>query len=60
MLALMTMAALALQDEPGLKVGDAVPAFESVDDAGKPWKSADHLGKKVVVVFFYPASFTGG
>ena len=60
MLAWMTMAVLALQDEPGLKVGDAVPAFQSVDDAGKPWSSADHVGKKVLVVYFYPASFTGG
>src|SRR5258708_2976225 len=43
-----------------LKAGDAAPAFESVDDAGIPWKSADHVGKRVVVVYFYPASFTGG
>jgi peroxiredoxin Q/BCP len=46
--------------EKGLKVGDAAPVFESVDDQGKPWKSADHVGKKIVVVFFYPADFTGG
>ena len=56
----MLLAALALQDGEGLKVGDAAPAFESVDDAGKPWKSADHVGKKIVVLYFYPASFTGG
>ncbi len=43
-----------------LKVGDAASKFESVDDSGKPWKSEDHIGKKVVVVYFYPASFTGG
>jgi peroxiredoxin Q/BCP len=43
-----------------LKAGDVAPKFESVDDAGKPWKSEDHVGKKVVVVYFYPASFTGG
>ena len=59
-----TMLILALlgaaQDEAGLKVGDAVPAFEAPDDAGKAWKSADHVGKKIVVVYFYPASFTGG
>jgi peroxiredoxin Q/BCP len=43
-----------------LKAGDVAPKFESVDAAGKPWKSEDHVGKKVVVVYFYPASFTGG
>jgi len=43
-----------------LAVGDTAPVFESVDDQGKPWKSSDHVGKKVVVVYFYPADLTGG
>ncbi|MDB5391142.1 MAG: alkyl hydroperoxide reductase/Thiol specific antioxidant/Mal allergen [Planctomycetaceae bacterium] len=43
-----------------LKVGDEAPKFESLDDTGKEWKSTDHVGKKVVVVYFYPADFTGG
>jgi peroxiredoxin Q/BCP len=42
------------------KVGDPAPAFEAKDDQGKIWKSADHFGKKIVVVYFYPADFTGG
>jgi peroxiredoxin Q/BCP len=42
------------------KVGDMAPAFEAKDDQGKIWKSSDHFGKKVVVVYFYPADFTGG
>jgi peroxiredoxin Q/BCP len=44
----------------GLIAGDPAPAFESTDDQGKPWKSADHVGKKIVVVYFYPADMTGG
>jgi peroxiredoxin Q/BCP len=44
----------------GLQVGSAAPAFEATDDAGQPWKSADHVGKKVVVVYFYPGDFTPG
>jgi peroxiredoxin Q/BCP len=44
----------------GPKVGDKAPTFESVDEAGKPWKSGDHVGKKIVVLYFYPADFTGG
>jgi peroxiredoxin Q/BCP len=42
-----------------VKVGDTAPAFESVDEAGKPFKSSDVVGKKIVVLFFYPADFTG-
>jgi thioredoxin-dependent peroxiredoxin len=43
-----------------LKVGDKAPTFEATDDQGKTWKSDDHVGKKIVVVYFYPADFTGG
>ena len=32
----------------------------STDDAGKAFKSSDVVGKKIVVVYFYPANFTGG
>ncbi len=61
-MAMMLLLALlgAPQDDAGLKVGDAAPKFESTSDAGKAWTSADVVGKKVVVVFFYPAAFTGG
>jgi len=58
-LALLLMGAL-VQDKVDLKVGDPAPAFEAKDDSGKDWKSADHVGKKIVVVFFFPAAFTGG
>ncbi len=55
----------ALADEPGekpidLKVGDPAPVFQLVDDQGKGWKSADHYGKRWVVVYFYPGDFTPG
>src|SRR4051812_24760363 len=43
-----------------LKVGDPAPKFEALDDTGKPWKSENHVGKKIMVVYFYPADFTGG
>lgn len=43
-----------------LNVGDVVPAFEVTDDSGSIWKSTDHVGKKVLVVYFYPADMTGG
>jgi peroxiredoxin Q/BCP len=43
-----------------LKVGDAAPVFEAKDDDGKAYKSDAVVGKKIVVVYFYPADFTGG
>jgi peroxiredoxin Q/BCP len=43
-----------------LKVGDTAPAFTALDDTGKEWKSSDHVGKGIVVVYFYPADMTGG
>jgi peroxiredoxin Q/BCP len=44
----------------GVKVGDPAPKFTSTDDQGKTWKSSDHVGKKIVVIYFYPADLTGG
>lgn len=43
-----------------LKQGDVAPAFEAIDDQGRLWKSADHVGKKYVVIYFYPGDFTPG
>jgi peroxiredoxin Q/BCP len=40
--------------------GDLAPVFEAVDDQGVAWKSADYVGKKYVVVYFYPGDFTPG
>ena len=59
---MMSVLALLAQDKPAvdLKVGDAAPKFEASDDTGKAWKSEDHVGKKILVVYFFPAAFTGG
>lgn len=43
-----------------LKVGDKAPSFSALDETGREWKSADVLGKKIIVVYFYPADMTGG
>src|SRR6516225_2273737 len=50
----------AADKKGGVTVGDKAPAFEATDDQGKTWKSSDHVGKKIVVVYFFPADFTGG
>ena len=43
-----------------LKQGDPVPAFTARDDIGALWESKAHVGKKILVVYFYPADMTGG
>jgi thioredoxin-dependent peroxiredoxin len=43
-----------------IDVGEKAPSFETKDDQGMTWKSSDHIGKGVLVVYFYPAAMTGG
>jgi thioredoxin-dependent peroxiredoxin len=43
-----------------LTIGQLLPELKSTDDAGNSWNSADHVGKKVLVLYFYPGDFTGG
>ncbi len=50
---------LHAQDEQ-LKVGDRVPQFRAVADNGETWKSKNFIGRKNLVVYFYPAAMTGG
>src|SRR5262249_44449721 len=58
---LVALPLLAAEDKPvNLREGNSAPAFNSTDDQGKAWKSSDHIGKKIVVIYFYPADLTGG
>ena len=60
-LCLMTLPAVAGEkSELIVSVGDPAPQFEAIDDLGNVWKSTDRVGKKVIVVYFYPADLTGG
>ncbi len=44
----------------GLKVGDKVPHFILNDQDGNPFDISDHIGKKHLVIFFYPKDNTPG
>jgi peroxiredoxin Q/BCP len=44
----------------GLDIGDQVPSFTANDDEGNLWDLKDHLGEKLLVMYFYPAAMTGG
>ncbi len=56
----MTLGSFSSAGETKLEKGDKAPSFQGVDAQGKKWKSSDYVGKKVIVVYFYPADFTGG
>jgi peroxiredoxin Q/BCP len=58
LLACVAPVARAQQTAPG--VGDAAPAFAATADDGQTWRSRDHVGKSLLVVYFYPAAFTSG
>lgn len=57
---LASLTTVVADDAVDLKVGDAAPSFEVEDDNGDAWKTEDHVGKKILVVYFYPADMTGG
>ena len=42
------------------KVGDKAPLIEGKDQDGKTWKLADEIGKKAVLLYFYPKDNTPG
>jgi peroxiredoxin Q/BCP len=42
------------------KAGDVAPLFTGTDQDGKEFKLADLIGKKIVLLYFYPKDFTGG
>ena len=42
------------------KVGDAAPPFTGQDQNGKTINLADLIGKKIVLLYFYPKAFTPG
>jgi thioredoxin-dependent peroxiredoxin len=44
----------------GPKTGDTAPLFTGKDQDGKDFKLGDLVGKKIVLLYFYPKDFTGG
>jgi len=42
------------------KVGDTAPLFTGQDQDGKTVNLADLIGKKIVLLYFYPKDFTSG
>jgi len=49
---------VALSQAP--KVGDTAPDFELMGSDGVVYKLSDFVGKKAIVVAWFPKAFTGG
>ncbi len=56
---LFAFASVAAQ-EVNLEPGNPAPEFEAVTAEGEQWRSKDHIGESILVVYFYPAAMTGG
>ena len=50
----------AVAKAEAVTLGAAMPEFSCFDDCGQEWKSNQHVGGKVVVMYFYPGDFTEG
>ena len=49
-----------MKEIKSLQVGMVAPNFTLIDDNGAERSLHDHLGKKNVILAFYPKDFTGG
>jgi peroxiredoxin Q/BCP len=59
-LALFVFKGASAQEFNVLKTGDKAPVFAALNDNNAPWDVSTYLGKKNIVVYFYPAAMTGG
>jgi thioredoxin-dependent peroxiredoxin len=58
--AIFIFASFSMPDQQGLSLGDDAPVFKAFADDGSTWDIQNYLGKKYIVVYFYPAAMTGG
>lgn len=60
MVAGLILMAASVQAAPRPTVGDVAPLFSGRDQDGKTVALADVIGKKIVLLYFYPKDFTSG
>jgi peroxiredoxin Q/BCP len=58
--AALCLAVGSLTAAPAPKAGDKAPLIEGKDQDGKTWKMSDVVGKKVLLLYFYPKDDTPG
>lgn len=60
LLAALPLLAVAAETPTTPKAGSPAPLVSGTDQDGKSWKLADHIGKQVVLLYFYPKDETPG
>jgi len=60
LLAVLNVSSIIAQTTSTPKVGDTAPLIEGKNQDGKAWRLADDVGKKVVLLYFYPKDDTKG
>ncbi len=60
LVAIASVATATLTQAKTPTVGDTAPLVQGKDQDGKEWKLADVVGKKVVLLYFYPKDDTPG
>jgi peroxiredoxin Q/BCP len=58
LLTALSLLSVSAVDSP--KVGDKAPLISGKDQDGKEWNLADVIGKKIVLLYFYPKDDTPG
>ena len=51
---IFTINVFAQNPSKPLAVGDAIPTFKLKDQDGKPFSVATEIGKKILIIYFYP------
>lgn len=59
-LSIITVFSIINLSQAQVEIGDKAPHFSAKDDADQTWTSSDYFGKKILIVYFYPAAMTGG
>lgn len=57
---LLAAAPAAAEPPKALAAGDPAPAFSLPGSDGRTHSLAEHLGKRAVVIAWFPKAFTGG
>ena len=49
-----------MRGQSTVDIGDKVPSFSLLNQLGEPFNIDDHIGKKAMVIYFYPKDDTPG
>jgi thioredoxin-dependent peroxiredoxin len=58
--AALAMTSAPLLAKPSLSEGDTAPLFSGHDQDGNKWNLKSHIGKEIVLLYFYPKDDTAG